>query len=174
MNLIQFLITILFYYSSIPEERKRQSYCTKCIHVNVDVQSLKVKLAKSENRLMNQKSIIDSLRNMLSELKSAQKSVIPKTDVCSICNEKVPAGSLYEHLCIETNDEDGNIKCAYCTRSFRATIALTEHLKFSHMIKSHSAGCDECDQHYAMKELFESYQKLHRRNLIENHQFQCH
>lgn len=92
---------------------------------------------------------------MLNELKSAQKSEIPKTDACTICTEKLPAGSLYEHLCIETDDEDGNIKCAYCTRSFRATIALTEHLKFSHMIKSYAVRCDECEQHYAMKELLQ-------------------
>lgn len=146
---------MIIYYSNVREEPKRPSYCTKCIHVNVDVQSLKVKLEKSENRLKTQKSIIDSLRNLLSELKTAQKSEIPKTDVCSICNAKLPAGSLYEHLCIETDDEDGNIKCAYCTRSFRATIALTEHLKFSHLIKSYTASCDECEHHYAMNELLQ-------------------
>lgn len=157
---------IHFFDSSAPEEPKRPSYCTKCIHVNVDVQSLKVKLAKSENRVMNQKSIIDSLRNMLSELKSAQRSEIPKTDVCSICNEKLPAGSLYEHLCVECDGEDGSIKCAYCTRSFKATIALCEHLKLSHMIKSLAVSCDECDQHYAMKELLQVHViAKHRRKL---------
>lgn len=160
------VFNVHFFDSSVPEEPKRPSYCTKCIHVNVDVQSLKVKLAKSENRVMNQKSIIDSLRNMLSELKSAQRSEIPKTDVCSICNEKVPAGSLYEHLCLECDGEDGSIKCAYCERSFKATIALTEHLKLSHMIKSLAVSCDECDQHYAMEKLLHVHvMAKHKRKL---------
>lgn len=143
-------------------EEKRN--CMKCIQTKVELQRLRAKVNKLVDRLKEKQVEATSLHKVVSYYKSnasMKAAKAEKTEKCIVCKEKLTKEELFTHLCLKDGNE---LQCQYCTRMFKVTTRLLEHLQIFHDDKQFY-DCDRCTRQYEMVELLHIHQKSHTSDL---------
>lgn len=147
-----------YWLSRIPKNLLRKPYCVKCINTDVEMQRLQRRLQFLENKVDDQKAEMRSLLRRVQYYKTFMPaSGLPRTEKCTICNEKLSLDELYAHLC---NKDESLIKCQYCSRTFKATIKLVEHLEVFHDDKTFYE-CEQCLRTFEMHDFLEIHKNTH-------------
>lgn len=157
--------------SSIPRAKPVQkelpkSYCIKCIQTDVEVQRLRQENKKLEEKLNAKMNIISNLQQENGRLKVFESKFTKTSEKCRICDGKFTMEEFQKHLCSKCDNEIG---CEYCSKVFKTTIALIDHLDIFHDDKTFY-DCDRCNRKFEMLKLLDMHTDTHP---DEEPQFSC-
>lgn len=86
-----------------------------------------------------------------------------KYSKCEVCSRRSLSSS---HLCGE-NTED--VQCEYCSKRFKSTAKMQQHLEKLHKTNLRLYGCDKCSKFFPM--IF--FKNCHRASHTKKHVFKC-
>lgn len=136
-----------------PKQQQQSRACELCIHQDVKIQILQVKITKLQATCAERQETIEELRKELRMLK--RPSPVPH-ERCAVCNGKFPLDCENEHLC----DGATELLCDYCEETFRSTAKLMLHLSGQHDNKRFFK-CELCPKRFSMRSLMEIHKKCH-------------
>lgn len=154
-------------FSSISPKRQNAviSGSSKCADCKGQIQAMQRKMYALQEQIKEQQYEIITLHDRNQYLKKFEPVHVQKTEECSVCKLKLTTDELYLHLCQQKNNES-DIRCEYCLKSYSSTKKLLNHLRVSHDHKLEKVvyHCKQCPAIFEMAKLMDIHMRTHPDN----------
>lgn len=134
---------------------------SKCTDCKMQIEAMQRRMQALQEQLKEQQYEITTLHKRNQYLKTFEPEHVKKVDECSVCKSKMTTDELYLHLCQQLNNES-DIQCQYCRKSYSSTMKLLNHLRVSHnKPEKRFYRCKQCPEIFGMAQLMDIHTRTH-------------